>query len=219
MSSSCRRVIFSGSAGATFALATLGIACVAGSAIAADTTVQPQAELRIEENTNRALTPGGSLVGNLFGYVADVRALIDIATPRSNTTLLPRLRYQDYPDVDTQEKLEIYLDMKSVFRMPRDELAVIAEYERRDLFSAELPGAGFDPINPDDPTTPETGQIRPGETRTMGMINPSWSHEFTERTALDADAYGQVVRYETEAADERVDYDYSQNSEPRSARN
>src|SRR5262245_27818771 len=92
--------------------AFLALAIVqAGAASAADVHTQPQIDLRAEQNDNFGLVPGGGPNSNVYGYIADAIWLIDVATPRSGTTLLPRLKYQNFPDRSDLEKFEGFLDM------------------------------------------------------------------------------------------------------------
>ena len=190
-----------------FAFLSLAAASV-GTALAADTYVQPQMELRAESNSNFNLVPGGGSDSNVYGYIADIQVLIGIATPRSDTSMRPRVRFQEYPDRDDLEQFEAFFDLRSLYRWERSQLRTLGRYSRQDSYSAELPGGEFDPLDPDDPANPDSGVIVIGETRERYRVEPEFTFELTERTRAGVAADYQAVRYESDAVSNHVDYDY-----------
>jgi hypothetical protein len=181
-------------------------AATAGTAQAADTYVQPQAELRAETNSNFNLAPGGGSGSDVYGYIADLQALIGIATPRSDTSMRPRVRMQEYPDRDNLERLEAFFELRSVYRWERSELLTIGRYSRQDSHNAEVPGGEFDPLDPNDPGNVDT--IVVGETRSRYQIAPEFTFDLTDRTQAGVAASYQAVRYDSGAVQISDDYDY-----------
>lgn len=196
--------------GAIFrACALLGTAAApAGTAMAADTYVQPQAEVRAEINDNINLVPGGSSDSDVDGYIADLQALIGIATPRSDTSIRPRVRIQEYPDRDEFARVEAFFDLRSVYRGERSQWLAIGRYSRQDSYNAELPSGEFDPIDPNDPANPDSGTRLVGETRNRFQIQPEFTYALTARTQVGVAARYEAVRYDSGVALARVDYNF-----------
>lgn len=180
----------------------------AGLAIAADTYVKPEVELRAENNDNFDLTPGGSADSDIYGYIADMRALMGFATPRSDTSIRPRLRFQEYPDRDDMERLEAFFDLKSDYRWERSRLLVLGRYSRQDTYNTETQGGSFDPLDPTDPGLSDAGRAVVGDTRNRFDIRPNLTFDVTERTKVGGEAMYQVVRFESDGTSTQIDYDY-----------
>jgi hypothetical protein len=179
-----------------------------GGAFAADTYWQPQAEARVENNDNFNLTPGGSPDSDVYGYIADLQALIGIATPRSDTSLRPRIRIQEYPDRDDIEKVESFFDLRSLYKWERAQLRTTGRYSRQDSYNVDTVGGEFDPLDPDAPVDSDTGRVLTGETRTRVMVLPEFTFNATERTQLGVAADYQAVRYDSDGVSTQVDFDY-----------
>lgn len=181
---------------------------VAGSAHSAQTYVQPQVDLRAEINDNFDLTPGGSTDSDVYGYIADMQALIGIATPRSDTSIRPRVRFQEYPDRDEMQSWEGFLDLRSRYDWERSHLDLLGRYSRQDSYNTETPTGEFDPLAPNDPTNADTGQILVGETRDRFLVEPEFAFELTERVELGAEARYEAVRYDSDSVQTQTDYDF-----------
>ena len=129
-------------------LAALGVGAVMGQADAAQTFVQPQAEARAETNSNLSLDPDGSPDGDTQGYIADLQALMGIVTPRSETSIRPRLRFQEYPERDERNRVEGFLDLVSRFQQERSSLGIVAKYSQQDSYNFDTRSGVFDPLDP-----------------------------------------------------------------------
>jgi hypothetical protein len=184
----------------------------AGTALAADTYVQPQAELRAETNSNFNFVPGGSSKSNVYGYIAELQALIGIATPRSDTSIRPRVKVQEYPDRKDFDRFEAFFDLRSEYRWERSKLLTIARYSQEDTYNTETPGGGYDPNYPDDPGNADSGTIVVGETRTRYQIQPEFTFDLTERTQAGVAADYESARYDSGSVQTHVDYDYFEGS-------
>lgn len=206
MSSSCRKAVLRTS----IRLGIAGLAVAAapiGAAHAADTYVKPTMDLRYEWNDNFGLDPDGGSDSEAEGYIADVEALIGIATPRSNTSLRPRVRYQDYSGREV-EKFEAFLDLRSDYQWERAQLLTTGRYSRQDSYKADQQGGVFDPDDPGQPTDPGSTNNTVGEVRTRYQIAPELTFEVTERTSLGGSVEYQAVRFDSDEIEERDDYNY-----------
>ena len=174
----------------------------------ADVSVQPSVELRAEMSSNAGLDPVTNDDSDNTASIADLAALITILTPRGETIIRPRLKLREDENRST-EPVEAFLDLNSKYRSERGQFDLRASFDRRDTYVAELADAGYDPIDPEDPTTPQTGRNVVGETRERAEVRPTYFYRVSERTTLGAKAFYQTVRYSDEAAFERVDYDFS----------
>ena len=81
----------------------------------ADVRTEPRVDLRVEYNDNLDLDPVTTSDSEVTGYIAEADLLMAIATPRGETSLRPRVRFQDYPDRDDFERFEGFLDMLSTY--------------------------------------------------------------------------------------------------------
>ena len=138
MSSSCRESA-SVRAAVSIGLSILMVTLPAGSLRAAQTYVQPQVDLRAEGNDNWDLTPGGSSDSDVYGFIADLQALLGVATQRSDTSVRPRIRLQEYPDREDVSGFEGFLDLRSQYRWQTSDFLVNVRYSHQDLYNAELP--------------------------------------------------------------------------------
>jgi hypothetical protein len=175
---------------------------------AADTYVQPSAEVRVESNDNIDLDPAGISDSNVQGYIADLDALIGIATPRSNTSIRPRVRLQEYPDREEFQEVEAFFDFLTTYRWERADFRLLARYSRQDDYNAELPDGGTDPIDPNEPNNPDSGTFVIGETRTRYSVAPELAFDLTERLRAGVQSQYQAVRFDSDDLDNKVDYDF-----------
>jgi hypothetical protein len=183
----------------------------AGVAWAADVHTQPIFDLRAEQNDNFGLVPGGSPDSDVYGYVADAQWLIDMATPRGNTTLRPRIRYQDFPDRSDLERFEGFLDMASAYRWERSSLEIIGHLSHEDLYNNETAGGDFDPTDPGGSGGSDSGNIVVGETRDEFQLRPTFEHRLTERTRYGIGVEYALARYDADQGFQtKTDYDFGQ---------
>jgi hypothetical protein len=176
--------------------------------LAADTYVEPQVELRVEQNTNFDLVPGGSAGSNVYGYIVDAQALIGFATPRSDTSLRPRLRLQEFPDREDLQRVEAFFDLRSRYDWQRSNFLLIGRYSRQDVYNADTPSGVFDPLDPDYTGNPDSAQIVIGETRTTVELRPTFEHKVTERATVGVAAGYEIARYDADSIQTKTDYDY-----------
>lgn len=208
MSSSSRK---SGSVARGVAVAVVTAAClISAGALGAETYVQPQIDLRVEGNDNFDLLPDGTPDGDVYGFIADARALIGIATPRSETTLRPRLRLQEYPDRDDLERIEGFLDLRSRYEWQRAEFLLIGRYSQQDTFNTETLGGEFDPLDPNYGGNADVRRSLVGETRTRFELNPTLKYELTERITAGGGVRYEDVNFDSDGIEEHTDYEFTQ---------
>ena len=182
---------------------------------AADVYVQPQAELRAEYNDNFGLQPTTDSNSDVYGFIADAQALIGIATPRSDTSLRPRVRLQEYPNADdlpAGEKVkpfEAFLDLRSTYEWQRSDLLVIARYSSQDSYNSETPSGVFDPLDPSYSGSPDSLRVRVGETRNRFEFRPRFEYEVTERLSAGIGIEYQTVDFQSDSVSTQTDYDYT----------
>jgi hypothetical protein len=182
---------------------------LAGAATAADVHTQPQIEMRAEQNDNFGLVPGGSPDSDVYGYIADAVWLVDVATPRSNTTLRPRLKYQNFPDRDDLEKFEGFFDFRSVYRSELSTFDIVGHLSHQDLYNNETRGGDFDPVDPGAGGGSDSGEIVVGETRDEFKLRPTYERLLTERTRIGLGLEYATTRYDAEQdAETKTDYDF-----------
>jgi len=182
----------------------------AGIAAAADVHTQPQIDLRAEQNDNFGLVPGGSPNSDVYGYVADALWLIDVATPRSSTTIRPRLKYQDFPDRSDLEKFEGFLDMHNQYRSERSTWDLFGHLSHQDLYNNETRGGDFDPVDPGAGGGSDSGDIVIGEIREEFSVRPNFEYRATERTSIGAGLEYIVTRYDADqGVPTKTDYNFA----------
>jgi hypothetical protein len=185
-------------------------ALAAASVGAADIQTEPRFDLRVEQNDNFNLVPGGSPDSNVYGYIADLAALFDIRTPRGLTEMRPRVKLQEFPDRPDLEKVELFFDTRSEYRTERSRFFFDLNASRQDLYNSETPSGDFDPLDPGGNTDGDSGQIVIGETRTALLVSPTFEHRVSERASIGGSLRYQTARYDAdEGPTTKTDYDYS----------
>ncbi len=193
--------------------AALGV-LVAGPALAAQTYVVPRIELRVEHNDNFGLAVVDNPDSSVLGIILDAEALIGMSTPRSQTTLRPRVRLQEYPDLDDLELMdnftpvEAFLDLRSTYRWQRADLEWYGRFQRQDSYNVENPGGAFDPLDPGAGDPANGAGARVGETRTQFQLRPTFRYRATERTQLGISADYSAVDHDSGGEQQRLDYDH-----------
>jgi hypothetical protein len=180
----------------------------AAPAFSADIFVQPSGFIGAESNSNLDLTPGGQ--PEVTGYLANLSSLIGIATPDSSTTIRPRLDYRNYPTDAGDNRLEEFLDFNSYYKAQRSSASISGTLDHRDELNAELTPAIYDPVNPNQPTAPQTGRTVTGATRDSVYVLPSYSYNWTPRLASGVSGLYQKVNYSPNDAARYVDFNYYQ---------
>ena len=191
-------------------LKSLGVASTLSfsiTAFAADVHTEPRVELRIEQNDNLDLDPVTNPESDVLGYIAEMDLLMGIRTPKGDTSLRPRIRFQDYPDREDFERFEGFLDMLSRYEWERSMFEFNGNFSHQDLYNSDTPGGGFDPLDPDggDPD----GGATIGQTRTALGVRPNFEYEATQRARVGGFVDYLATRYDAdEGASTRTDYNY-----------
>jgi hypothetical protein len=190
---------------------TVGAACIAlagasGPAAAQYYYFQPRATVGVEVDSNRDLVTSGPTEAAVGGAV-EGGATMGLATPLSDTTLRPDVTYTDYPKLD-EKSVKSVLDFLSNYHTERAKFSIYGEISYSDLYSSELASAAFNVLNPNLPTTPETGRISLAGTRGLATVVPKFQYELTPRLGIFATGTYQDVSYGGVLTDEFVSYQY-----------
>jgi hypothetical protein len=179
----------------------------ATSATGADIFYQPIASLSTNANSNVDLVSTGRQFAE--GYFADAATIIGIATPTSETTIMPRLLYNYYPTQSALNRLEGFLDMSSHMRWERNRFDFFGFFDHRDDLNAETPGADFGTVAPGvGNTTGSTGRINLGATRNYWDLLPTYSHNVTPLSSIGVGAEYQGMAYNPDDTSSHIDYSY-----------
>ena len=177
-------------------------------ALAADVTTEPRVDLRVEQNDNLDLDPVTTSESDVLGYIAEMDLLMGIATPRGETSLRPRVRFQDYPDRDDFERVEGFLDMLSRYEWQRGVFEFAGNLSHQDLYNADTPGGDFDPLDPGG-GDPDGGAVTIGQTRNSLGLNPTFEYQASERATVGLSADYLTTSYDAdEGPSTRTDYDF-----------
>ena len=212
---SCRRgryaVGASKSMNRTARAVAISLIVAPGMGFAADTYMVPKLEVFARADTNRELnTKAEGGADSSESYIGDAQLTLGVSTPRSDTYIRPRIRYQNSPDIDNAKRTEQFFDFKSDYKTERSAFDFLARYSKRDTLNAEFQDATFDPLTPDDPLVPETGTVVVGETQERIAVSPSFRHEWTERMGIGATATYQKVDFSSSSSvnDPKIGFDY-----------
>ena len=174
---------------------------------AAEFYYQPIASLSTSYNTNVLLEPGPKRSAE--GYFADASTVLGIATPVSDTTLVPRILYNYYPSQTGLDRLEGFVSLNTRYSWQRDKFTMIGYFDHRDDLNAEQPGAQYNAVTPGiGNTTPATGHINVGITRNYVDLLPSFSHYITPLNQVGVSAEYQRLSYSPSDTTSHVDYNY-----------
>jgi hypothetical protein len=189
------------------ATAALGSASLAWGA---QVYVQPRFDLRTEVNDNFDLDPNGTPDGDIYGLIADAQTLVGIYTQRSETSVRPRVRFQEYPDRDELQRLEAFLDLRSKYQWERSEFLLFGRYSLQDSYNSETVGGEFDPLDPNFSDNGGSTTILVGETRQRFQLNPTYDYDVTERVSMGVGLDYQNVSYDVDSGPStRTDYDFT----------
>jgi hypothetical protein len=179
-----------------------------GPALAAQYYVQPVATLAVETNSNIDLDPAGG--AHVEGYGADASALVSIATPDSETTVRPRIRYADYPKETGLDRLEAVLDFSSRYRSPRNDFSLAGRFDRLNDTEAQSLGAQFNEVNPNSPGTASTGRVQVGVVRNYLLLQPRYVHRVSELMGFGVSGIYQTESFSPANVFGHVNFDYFQ---------
>jgi hypothetical protein len=173
---------------------------------AADVYFQPRMDVTVDGNTNRALDTTGTKEASA-GYYADFGGTLNYLTPDSTVIFRPKVGYEDYPQVGERDSL-ILADLYSDFKTERSDILITGDFDRRSTYGSELADATFNPVNPLQPTAPETGRINVSDTRTLGTFSPTYTYELTRRLSWSLGGVIQDADYSGPSANGFVPYTY-----------
>ncbi|HEY6454160.1 MAG TPA: hypothetical protein VIY90_02650 [Steroidobacteraceae bacterium] len=160
----------------------------AASAPAAEVYYQPLFSLTGGWDNNIELAPVASQRVSTSSAIADVGTVIGIATPTSQTTIRPDVRYEYYASASDLDRLEASLDLNSKLRYERDQLTVWGRFDRRDDLDAEAPGAAYNSVTPGLPISQGSGQINTSLVRDDTLLLPTYTHDLTPRAEVGISA-------------------------------
>jgi hypothetical protein len=167
---------------------------------------QPRMDVSVNGNTNRELLTNGPTSPS-EGYYANFGGTMNYRTPDSTIILRPQLGYEDYPQVGEHDTF-IITDLYSDFRSERSDFLLTGQVDHRSTYASELADPTFNPVNPQQPTTPNTGILNPNGTRTLGTIVPTYTYDLTRRLSWGVGGVIQDVNYTGPGASQYVPYDY-----------
>ncbi len=177
-----------------------------GAASAAEYYVQPIASVSSAYNTNVELARAPAPRNSAVGYFADAQSIIGIATPTSDTTLIPRLLYNFYPTQKDLDRLEAFLSLNGRYTWQRDRLTLSGYFDRRDDLNAETPSADYNPNSPG--TTSTTGRINLGTVRDFADFQPNYAHYLTPLSQIGVAGEYQRAHFSPDDAFGHVNYNY-----------
>ncbi|HEX4052479.1 MAG TPA: hypothetical protein VHY19_16545 [Steroidobacteraceae bacterium] len=180
---------------------------VATSAPAAELYLQPQASILQEFDTNLDLEPTGQIAN--MGYKLDAATLFGITTPLSNFNILPRIRYDEYPNETSLNRLEGMVDFNSAYRTSRSTFTIFGRYDHLNEVDAELPSALYNTLAP-SPTSPSTGEVNLGVTRDNAYVVPKYVFNLTRLVSIGASGTYQNLSYSVTDPYTLVDFNYEQ---------
>lgn len=186
------------------AAALLG--CAAGSVHAQQTYFLPAFETSAEWHNNRDLATDSSQEKANGVYYARAEALIGRVTTRSSVEFRPWISYQEIPDRDDAEPLELGANLRTMTQSLKGTYRFNARFLERDAFTSEVGSAGFDDFDPDNTPAGETGVLTAKGKRRDWTIYPNLTYQLSDRTRLEARLDAGQVSYDTNLAFRRVGY-------------
>ena len=174
---------------------------------AADTYFRPMFTVSGEYDSNRELNPISNSTKSVSGYSATAESIFGVRTPRSESEVRPRIRYQAFPSRKELNRTEGSLDFKTHFVTQRSELNFLGKYFRRDEYNAEFVDVGFDPFDPNSIPPSDGGRAQVSETRSQTDLSPSFIYRWSETMGLGLDLQYQDVRYSADVPLNKQDYD------------
>jgi hypothetical protein len=192
----------------TFALALLSL--TAGSATAADWSINPRITASFEYNDNTRLTEVDENTTDVTGAALDASAEFLGESPRGLFRLLPRARSTFYPGDESEETDSQYVLMELRRINERSEFELRTDYSRIETLGGYLPNK-----DPDDSIgNPDPGQPTGGRTPELNrqdrlFVNPNVHAWLSERHGIELGAGYVDVSFDQQVAGDREDFKYA----------
>jgi len=170
--------------------------------------MQPIVTLTEQYDSNIDLDPS-SQRGN-YSYIGDAATLFGFATPNSDTSIKPDVRYANYPNESALNRLEGTLDFNTGYSSPRAKFHIYARYDHLNDEQAETPSAVYNDVVPGSPLLTQIGVINVNVTRNNVWTQPSFTWRLSP--ILDVGVSGVFQSQNFSPADQfsHVDYNYYQ---------
>lgn len=185
-------------------MAVLGAA--SGVSQAQQTYFLPSFETSAEWHKNRDLSTDPALEKENGVYYVRAEALMGTVGTRSSVEFRPWISYQEVPDRDDAEPLELGANLRTLTETIKGKYRFNARFLQRDAFTSEVGSAGFDTFDPDNTPAGESGLITAKGKRRDWTIYPSITYQVNDRARVEARLDAGKVSYDTNVAFRRVGY-------------
>lgn len=156
---------------------------------AAEWSMVPAVDLRTEYNDNIALTTAAH--PSVWGVILSPDVKFSGTTEALNVTGGLRLNFNTYFGESGLDTTDHFLILRSSYKTERDTLVLNVDSIRDSTLLTELA---------------ETGVVLTRDQRNRLLVNPSWSRNLTEATAISANYSYTDVRYANTAGTGLIDY-------------
>jgi len=182
-----------------------GTTALVPAASAAEIYYQPIVSLSSAYNTNLDLDQAKL---SAVGYFADAAAIVGIATPTSQTTIMPRVFYNYYPTQSFRNRLEEFLNLNGNYSWQRDRFSISGFFDHRDDSNTQFVNATFNPVTPGLGNTANTGRIQLGTTSNWLILDPTYSHTLTPLSRIGFAGEYQRMDFSATDTSNHVNFNY-----------
>lgn len=182
------------------------VGAASGAAQAQQTYFLPSFETSAEWHKNRDLSSDPALEKENGVYYVRAEALMGTVGTRSSVEFRPWISYQEVPDRDDAEPLELGANLRTLTETLKGKYRFNARYLQRDAFTSEVGSAGFDSFDPDNTPSGESGLITAKGKRRDWNVYPSITYQVTDRARIEVRLDAGQVSYDTNVAFRRVGY-------------
>src|SRR5688572_28336114 len=130
---------------------------------------------------------GGAIDAELAARKEWQAALFEVA---------PRIRSTFFPDEDSEESTDYFLNLLGERRTQRTKLGIRGQYADESVVSSELPVADFPGVGLGQPTGGDAGRVSVRNRRALYLIQPTLDFDWTERRQLSLEAHYVQADYD-----------------------
>jgi hypothetical protein len=178
-------------------LIAASLALCSGSALGADTRIDPYVEAGALYNDNYTLEPLDARVIKVSGAFVDAGVLVRNVTPRLDWRVEPRVRSTYYPDEGDFQSTDVFLSGAAELRSERSVFGVEADIWDQDVVSSQLPGADFGDATLGESSGPDSGRILGADNRQrVYRARPYATFELSRLMSLRLDARADDVSFD-----------------------
>jgi hypothetical protein len=179
------------------ALALAATLAAADGARAANWDFRPRVEFGATYSDNYRLSERSADQIAVGGPLVDAELGVYSISPRSDWSIVPRVRSDYFPNHESEQSTDGYLTLKGDYHTQKSVLSGVAQYSNQSVIFSELLPATAPGAQLGQPTTgSESGRVNFQNRQQLVRVAPDWTYTWTQRRNLELSAEYVKVMYD-----------------------